>query len=377
MVVKFGRSPAHEGAAQLPLPDRLLRAPTPQAVVEAWFEADPQLDTHGACVLWSTHWPRDIEAFPPACADAKVIADAIDAVSRIRAGENDDSHPRVLYDDGEGAVAVLNSPHADDRPVPRLGRAPGRNPRPAPHARKRRAPGAGREAAALALRDRRHGRLRPRDAGHAARPASHRRRPDVRGEFLHRAVRPRSRLRCASSTSPTWSTTRSSTPEEEIPLARIERGLTWYLIRDKRPLMGSTRGPDAAGVRPAAPARRGQHRLAGRADDARRRRPRRGGRAELHRRALLHDGGDVAAGVRRRAHPHRAGTQERPRRTGTPRRRAHAAAAGRQQRVAPRSRRTRTRRTPAGRAVPHRRAGEPRRDAARTSIATCTRSSAS
>jgi hypothetical protein len=44
---------------------------------------------------------------------------------------------------------------------------------------------------------------------------------------------------------------------------------------------------------------------------------RRRGRAELHRRSLLHDGGDVAARLRRRAHPHRAGTQARPRRTRT------------------------------------------------------------
>ena len=29
-------------------------------------------------------------------------------------------------------------------------------------------------------------------------------------------------------------------PDEEIPLAQIERGLTWYLVRDRKPLMGST-----------------------------------------------------------------------------------------------------------------------------------------
>jgi hypothetical protein len=28
--------------------------------------------------------------------------------------------------------------------------------------------------------------------------------------------------------------------EEEVPLSRIEQGLTWYLTRDKKPLMGST-----------------------------------------------------------------------------------------------------------------------------------------
>ncbi|MUV13509.1 putative bifunctional diguanylate cyclase/phosphodiesterase [Noviluteimonas gilva] len=239
MVVKFGRSPAHDGAAQHSLPDRLLRAPTPQAVVEAWFEADPQLDTHCACVLWSTHWPRDIEAFPPACADAKVIADAIDAVSRIRAGENDDSSPRVLYDDGEGAVAVLNSPHAaiDLCPasVARLGET-------------------------LDLRRMRESVERLEQAEKLQRSlyaiadmaGSDLEMPDMlRG--LHRIVadlmyaenfyialydRDRDALRFLYFADVVDDQVLS--PEEEIPLARIERGLTWYLTRDKRPLMGST-----------------------------------------------------------------------------------------------------------------------------------------
>jgi diguanylate cyclase (GGDEF)-like protein len=34
--------------------------------------------------------------------------------------------------------------------------------------------------------------------------------------------------------------TQTLDPNEEIPLARIERGLTWYLVRDRKPLMGST-----------------------------------------------------------------------------------------------------------------------------------------
>jgi hypothetical protein len=96
-----------------------------------------------------------------------------------------------------------------------------------------------------------------------------------------------------------------------VPLSRIEQGLTWYLTRDKRPLMGSTEElRTQVSGRCACMAR--QQRLAGRADAARRRSAGRGRRAELHRRSLLHHGGDVAAGLRGRTHPHRARAQARP-----------------------------------------------------------------
>ena len=125
MTVQFGRPVLHEGAAQQSLSARLLRARTPAEAVAAWFETDPQPDTHCACLLWSTHWPRDIEAFPDACADAKAISDAIDAVDLARAGGQREGHPRVLFDDGHGAVAVLNCAHAhltpDSALVARLG----------------------------------------------------------------------------------------------------------------------------------------------------------------------------------------------------------------------------------------------------------------
>src|SRR3546814_3767523 len=34
-------------------------------------------------------------------------------------------------------------------------------------------------------------------------------------------------------------------PDETVPLASIERGLTWYVVKDARPLMGSSMDPHA------------------------------------------------------------------------------------------------------------------------------------
>ena len=86
MAAKFGEATVIDGGDDCVLPDALLRARSPAEAVEAWFDANPALWAHGACVLWSTHWPRDIVAWPAALADAKIVADAIDAVSRSRTG---------------------------------------------------------------------------------------------------------------------------------------------------------------------------------------------------------------------------------------------------------------------------------------------------
>jgi diguanylate cyclase (GGDEF)-like protein len=239
VTVQFGRSLAGDAAAQQSLPAQLLRARTPAEVVAAWFENDPLLDTHCACVLWSTHWPRDIEAFPDACADAKCVADAVDAVARIRAGENDDANPRVLYDDGEGAVAVLNSPHAclslDPAVVARLGDL--LDLRRARERVERLEQAEKLQRSLYAIADMAGSDLEMPEMLRGL----HRIVADLMyAENFYIALYDRGRdalqfLYFADVVDDNMIAT-----DQEMPLANIERGLTWYLTRDKRPLMGDT-----------------------------------------------------------------------------------------------------------------------------------------
>jgi diguanylate cyclase (GGDEF)-like protein len=244
MAVKFGRPMVSDTGEGAPLPDALLRALKPSDAVAAWFRYDEALHARGACVLWSTHWPRDIAAYPEGAVDAKVIGDAIDAVARSRAGMNDDANPRVLHDDGENAVALLHCPGGGIEPHPlacaRVGELLDMQRMQESVSRLEQAEKLQRSLYAI-----------------ADMAGSDLDMPDMlRG--LHRIVsdlmyaenfyialydRERDSLRFLYFADVVDD--QDLTPDMEVPLARIERGLTWYLTRDKRPLMGAT--PDLIG----------------------------------------------------------------------------------------------------------------------------------
>ncbi|BCT91944.1 bifunctional diguanylate cyclase/phosphodiesterase [Lysobacter helvus] len=222
------------------MPAALLGARAPAEAIAAWFAQAPHLPAMGACVLWSTHWPRDVRAWPEGPVDPGVLARAIDAVARSRAGVNDAANPRVLHDDGEDAVAVLHCPAGpvDADPALRL-----------------------RLAELLGMQQMQESVARLEQAEKLQRSlyaiadmaGSDLDMPDMlRG--LHRIVsdlmyaenfyialydRERDALRFLYFADVVDDQDKLL-PDEEVPLAHFERGLTWYLVRDKRPLMGAT-----------------------------------------------------------------------------------------------------------------------------------------
>ncbi|HWI23487.1 MAG TPA: hypothetical protein VNS59_01025, partial [Lysobacter sp.] len=88
------------------VPALLLRAASPADVVAIMMAQDLWLEAHSACVIWSTHWPRNVETFPPE-PGAMALAAAQEAVKHHRAGNAPPHSTRVLCDDGDSAVAVL------------------------------------------------------------------------------------------------------------------------------------------------------------------------------------------------------------------------------------------------------------------------------
>jgi diguanylate cyclase (GGDEF)-like protein len=235
---KVGTATAYEAQAA-DLPSRLLRARTPADAIATWFAHRPHLRAQGACVLWSTHWPRDIQSWPEGVADLRTIGRALEAVARSRAGMNDDANPRLLHDDGEGAVAVLHCPGGETEPddvlCARLGELLD-----------------GQRMGESVARLEQAEKLQRSLYAIADMAGSDLDMPDMlRG--LHRIV---SDLMYAENFYiALYDKERDSlqflyfadvvddqdlSPDREIPLSRIEQGLTWYLTRDKRPLMGST-----------------------------------------------------------------------------------------------------------------------------------------
>jgi diguanylate cyclase (GGDEF)-like protein len=239
MAGKLGRTMTLVAAGDAVLPAALLRARTPADIAATWFAHVRRLDATGACLLWSTHWPRDIRMYPEGAVDLPAIGAALEAVARSRAGLNDDANPRLLYDDGEHTVAVLHCPDGDAEPDPdvcaRLAEVLGLQRMEESVARLEQAEKLQRSLYAI-----------------ADMAGSDLDMPDMlRG--LHRIVsdlmyaenfyivmydRERDSLRFlyfADVVDPNL-----LGQEEEVPLSRIEQGLTWYLTRDKKPLMGST-----------------------------------------------------------------------------------------------------------------------------------------
>jgi len=236
---KFDRltSAGVAASAQGDLAVRLLHAATPAEVVEVLLQADPR--ARGASVLWSTHWPRDIACHPAQPRDAAVVMAAIDAVLEARAGGDMPAHLHILHDDGDHMAAVLNCPDG----CPDLLE-----------------PAAHRLGEVLAIQRMQESVARLEQAEMLQRSlyaiadmaGSDLDMPDMlRG--LHRIVSDlmyaenfyialydseRDSLRFLYFADVV--DTQNLDPDEEVPLAQIERGLTWYLVRDRKPLMGST-----------------------------------------------------------------------------------------------------------------------------------------
>ncbi|GAB3100488.1 putative bifunctional diguanylate cyclase/phosphodiesterase [Lysobacter terrae] len=217
---------------------RLLRAGTPAELATILFEDLPGLRQRGVSLQWSTRWPFDIVTYPEHHDPDGIAATAMDFLHEARAGGTSPSL-RVLHDDGESAVAILHStlecPAIDEVVCLRMGEL-------------------------LRLQRMQESLARLEEAEKLQRSlyaiadmaGSDLEMPDMlRG--LHRIVadlmyaenfyialydRERDGLRFlyfSDVVDP-----HLLEDEKEIPLSRIERGLTWYLVRDKRPLMGST-----------------------------------------------------------------------------------------------------------------------------------------
>ncbi|HET6784095.1 MAG TPA: hypothetical protein VFH12_09690, partial [Pseudoxanthomonas sp.] len=211
----------------------LLHASTPAEATEVLRRTDRR-----ATVLWSTHWPRDIVCHP-AKPDGAILTEAMDAVASARTGGTLPEHLYILHDDGDQMAAVLHCPA-------------GRPELLEPVARRLREllTVLGMEQSVLRLEQ---AEMLQRSLYAIADMAgSDLDMPDMlRG--LHRIVSGlmyaenfyialydsgRDSLRFLYFADVV--DTQELDPDEEIPLAQIERGLTWYLVRDRKPLMGSS-----------------------------------------------------------------------------------------------------------------------------------------
>ena len=217
----------------------LFRATTPADVAAILFDDAPRLRQQDACLLWSTHWPRDVTTYPVGSAAAAVVAAAADAVAAARAGEAAAASTQVLHDDGDGTVAVLHcagaSPATDEAIRVRLGEVLAMQRMQESVARLEQAEKLQRSLYAIA--DMAGSDLDMPDMLRGL----HRIVSDLmyaENFYIARYDRERDSLRFLYFVDVVDD--QRLGPDEEIPLPRIERGLTWYLTRDRRPLMGST-----------------------------------------------------------------------------------------------------------------------------------------
>ena len=101
----------HQASHISVLADRLLHATTPTQVADVLFDGDDALTAPGTCLLWSTHWPQGVEAYPSPCVQPDALAAAIAAVYATRDGASTPGHTQVLCDQ-DNVVAILHAPQA-------------------------------------------------------------------------------------------------------------------------------------------------------------------------------------------------------------------------------------------------------------------------
>ena len=215
---------------------RLLAAGTVGEVAEALLLASPA--GADASVLWSTHWPRDIVSHPPSLHGGLALQEATRAINHARAGGTLPPHLRILHDDGDEMAAVWHCPSGcPELPglaVRRLGELLAMQRMHESVARLEQAEMLQRSLYAI-----------------ADMAGSDLEMPDMlRG--LHRIVSDLMYAEnfyialydseCDSLRFLYFADavdTGHVTSDDEIPLKQIERGLTWYLVHDRKPLMGS------------------------------------------------------------------------------------------------------------------------------------------
>jgi diguanylate cyclase (GGDEF)-like protein len=220
----------------------LLSASTPQEVCAALFTHLPGLRPEAA--FWSTRWPEAVASNPPDAGD-RAIARAVRAHATRHDGDRADARYLTLCDDGDGGVSLLRLAHAmsADAAVQAACLA------------------AGARMAELLARERLKATVAQLEKAEQLQRAlydiadmagSDLEMPEMlRG--LHRIVsglmyaenfyialydEADDSLRFAYFAD---TVDQDGPPAGEVvPMARIERGLSWYLVKDARPMMGST-----------------------------------------------------------------------------------------------------------------------------------------
>jgi diguanylate cyclase (GGDEF)-like protein len=220
----------------------LLRATTPQAVAAAVASQLPAPVVAGA--LWSPRWPQAIASEPPGDGDS-LIARAVREVSALRAGGRPDPRYLLLCDDPDGGTAVLRleapfTPNAHTQAV---------------------CAAAGERMSELLAMDRLRSTVSQLQKAEQLQRALYA-IADLAGSDLdmpemlrglHRII---SELMYAEnfyialyhegSDSLRFAYFADTVdeagpaPDETVPMSSIERGLTWYVVKDARPMMGSS-----------------------------------------------------------------------------------------------------------------------------------------
>jgi diguanylate cyclase (GGDEF)-like protein len=223
----------------------LLATDSATALAALLATLSPALSERLEAVLWSAHWPQRIAARPGAALTEATVTRAVREVSARRGGARPDPHYVVLCDDQAADVAVLalRQPLPSDRGLDAvLAQAGRRMAELLEHERL--------QESVTQLEDAE--RLQRALYAIADMAGSDFDMPDLlRG--LHRIVsdlmyaenfyialydEERDQLRFVYFADTVDTLGPSLT--EPVPMSRIERGLTWYLIRDGRPLMGET-----------------------------------------------------------------------------------------------------------------------------------------
>jgi diguanylate cyclase (GGDEF)-like protein len=234
--------PADKRAPDPALAAALMLATGPAEVARALLDATGL--AAGARVVWSNQWPRDLESIPPLSGGEQPdgILDAVAAARSGRGGDAAGPGIRILRDDGDGQVAALL--------------CPGGCPTPSDHDL---AAAGLRMAEVLAVRDLQSTVTRLEQAERLQRALYA--IADLAGSdqdmqdmlrSLHGIVADLMyaenfyiALHDASSDSLRFLyfvdqvDQEGPGPDEVIPLARIEHGLSWHLVRGRKPLMGS------------------------------------------------------------------------------------------------------------------------------------------
>jgi diguanylate cyclase (GGDEF)-like protein len=221
------------------LADALLRVRTPQDVARLMLEAGEVPE--GACVMWSTEWPGHTEAHPPCCAEA-CRPEVLRAVEAARAGGLLTGRVRLLEDDGDRQVAALVCP--EDCPPPAQPLVATASARMAEVLSMQRLKAAVRQLEQSEQLQRSLYAIADMAGSDLEMPQMlrglHRIVADLMyAENIYIALYDKSRevlnfLYFVDTVDP-----EGPALGDDVPLARIEHGLTWYLIHDRKPLMGS------------------------------------------------------------------------------------------------------------------------------------------